>query len=132
MASVSTVEPSPRVVFQNSRLIVLFAAVLAVCATPVAFGAPFLWLILLVPVGIVVWVLRVRTVVDAEAVTVRKVLGARRVPWAEISTLHLGDRRVSAVLTDGAELPLPAVRVRDLTQLAAASGGWLPDPVGEA
>jgi hypothetical protein len=38
---------------------------------------------------------------------------------------------VSAVLTDGAELPLPAVTVRDLPQLAAVSGGRLPDPAGE-
>jgi hypothetical protein len=38
---------------------------------------------------------------------------------------------VSAVLTDGAELPLPAVTVRDLSQLAAVSGGRLPDPAGE-
>ena len=62
----------------------------------------------------------------------RRILGRRRVPWSEISSLRLGDRaRVSAVLTDGAELPLPAVHVRDLPQLAAASGGRLPDPAGE-
>ena len=77
------------------------------------------------------WTLRVRTVADPEAVTIRRVLGGRRVPWSEISSLRLvrGSRhtgsRVSAVLTDGAELPLPSVRVRDLPQLAAASGGHL-------
>jgi hypothetical protein len=82
--------------------------------------------------GIIVWTLRVRTEVDPGAVTVRRVLGRRRVPWSEISSLRLGDRaRVSAVLTDGSELPLPAVHVRDLPQLAAASGGRLPDPAGE-
>ncbi|MDN5930070.1 MAG: PH domain-containing protein [Pseudonocardia sp.] len=123
-------------VFQNSRLHILFAIVLAVCAVPVAFGLPFLWPIMLVPVGVVVWVLRVRTTVDAEAVTVRRIVGSRRVPWSQISTLHLsgpnGSRhRVSAVLSDGAELPLPATRVRDLPQLAAASGGRLPDPAGD-
>jgi hypothetical protein len=65
-------------------------------------------------------------------VTVRRVLGRRRVPWSEISSLRLGDRaRVSAVLADGAELRLPAVHIRDLPQLAAASGGRLPDPAGE-
>ncbi|MDN5747807.1 MAG: PH domain-containing protein [Pseudonocardia sp.] len=35
------------------------------------------------------------------------------------------------MLSDGAELPLPAVGVRDLPQLAAASGGRLPDPAGD-
>lgn len=118
-------------VFQNSRLHILFAIVLAICAVPVAFGLPFLWPVMFVPVAVVVWVLRVRTTVDAEAVTVRRLVGSRRVPWSQISTLHLKDRRVSAVLSDGAELPLPATRVRDLPQLAAASGGRLPDPAGD-
>jgi hypothetical protein len=124
--------PAPSIVFRASPLTVLAALALAVCATPFAFGAPLLWLIYLVPLAIIVWTVRVRTVVDAEAVTVRRVLRARRVPWSQISALRLGDRsRVSAVLTDGAELPLPAVHVRDLPQLAAASGGRLPDPAGE-
>ena len=123
---------TPGAVFRPSPLIVLVALAIAFCATPFAFGAPFLWLVYLVPLGIVAWVLRVRTVADPEAVTVRRLVGGRRVPWSEISSLRLGARtRVSAVLTDGAELPLPAVHVRDLPQLAAASGGRLPDPAGE-
>ena len=123
---------STRTLFRSSPLTVLAALALAVCATPFASAAPLLWLVYLVPLGIIVWTLRVRTEVDPDAVTVRRVLGRRRVPWSEISSLRLGDRaRVSAVLTDGSELPLPAVHVRDLPQLAAASGGRLPDPAGE-
>ncbi|MGI9002282.1 MAG: PH domain-containing protein [Pseudonocardia sp.] len=126
------VEPLPRAVFRVSPLVVLVALVLAVCVTPIAGAGPYLWLVYLVPVGIVVWTLRVRTVADPDALTVRRVVGRRRVPWTQISSLRLGTRaRVRAVLTDGAELPLPAVRVRDLPQLAAASGGRLPDPAGE-
>jgi hypothetical protein len=124
--------PAPRATFRVSPLSVLAALAFAVCATPFAAGAPLLWLVYLVPLGIIVWTLRVRTVVDPEAVTVRRVLGGRRVPWSEISSLRLGHRaRVSAVLADGAELRLPAVHIRDLPQLAAASGGRLPDPAGE-
>ena len=119
-------------VFHPPRTLLLVAAVLALCATPVAFGAPFLWLVYLLPVGVVVWTLRTRTVVDAEAVTVRRLLGGRRVPWDSISSLRLADTvRVAAVLDDGSELPLPAVGVRDLSRLAAASGGRLPDPSGD-
>lgn len=119
-------------VFRPTPLSILGVIALAVCATPVAFGAPWLWLIYLVPVGLLVWVLRTRTVADAETLTVRRILHTRRVPWSQISSLRLGDRsRVSAVLTGGAELPLPAVHVRDLPRLAAASGGRLPDPGGE-
>ncbi|WP_232664283.1 PH domain-containing protein [Pseudonocardia sp. TRM90224] len=124
--------PAPRAVFRVSPLVVLVALAFAFCATPFAFGAPYLWLIYLLPLGMIVWTLRVRTVADPEAVTVRSLVSGRRVPWSEISSLRLGNRtRVSAVLTDGAELPLPAVHVRHLPQLSAASGGRLPDPAGE-
>jgi hypothetical protein len=117
---------SERAVFRIPPLTILGAVLLAVCATPVAFGAPWFWLVYLLPVAVVVWVLRVRTTVDEEALTVRRLVGSRRVPWSEIRSLHLRDKGgVRAVLTDGGELPLPSVRVRDLPQLAAASGGHL-------
>jgi hypothetical protein len=144
MAAVSTTPdgpaaatPPPRVVFRISPLVVLVALTFAVCATPVAFAAPYLWLIYLIPLGIIVWTLRVRTVVDPETVAVRRVVGGRRVPWSEIKSVHLGrarnpgTARVSAVLNDGSELALPAVHVRDLPRLAAVSGGRLPDPAAD-
>lgn len=122
-----------RAVFAPSRLLIVFAAVLAVCAVPVAFGGvPLLWLVFVLPLGVVGWVLWTRTTVDAEGVTVRSLTRSRRVPWEAISSLRLVDTsRVAAVLDDGAELPLPAVGVRDLPRLAAASGGRLPDPSGD-
>ena len=124
--------PNAPAVFRISPLTVLAALAVAVCATPFASAAPLLWLVYLVPLAIIVRTLRLRTVVDADGVTVRRIRGRRRVPWSSISSLRLGDHaRVSAVLTDGSELPLPAVHVRDLPQLAAASGGRLPDPAGE-
>ena len=130
-------DPPPRAVFRPSSLQVPAALAIAFCATPFAISAPPFLLVYLLPLALVVWTLRVRTVVDADALTVRRLVGGRRVPWSEISSLRLvrGSRhtssRVSAVLTDGAELPLPAVTVRDLPQLAAVSGGRLPDPAGE-
>jgi hypothetical protein len=129
--------PSAPAVIRITPLAILPALGVALCVTPVAFAAPYLWLIYLVPILMIVWTLRVRTVADPEGLTIRRIVGRRRVTWSEISSLRLGrpglrDRaRVSAVLTDGAELPLPAVGVRDLPQLAAASGGRLPDPAGE-
>jgi hypothetical protein len=127
----------PQAVFRIPPLVMLVALVFAVCATPFAFAAPYLWLIYLVPIGIVGWTLRVRTVADPETVTVRRIVGGRRVPWNEVSSVHLGRARdpgrarVSAVLSDGSELALPAVHVRDLPRLAAVSGGRLPDPTGD-
>ena len=118
-----------RAVFRVSPLVILFALALAFCATPVAFGAPFLWLVYLVPVGIIAWTLRTRTVVDAEGLRVRRLVGGRHVPWESVRGVRLDDRaRVHAVLADDDELTLPAVRVRDLSVLSVASGGRLPDP----
>jgi hypothetical protein len=116
-----------RVVFRVSPLVVLFALALAFCATPVAFGAPFLWLVYLVPAGIVVWTLRTRTVADDAGLRVRRLVGGRRVGWDGLTGLRLDGRsRVHAVLAGGEELTLPAVRVRHLPALAAVSGGRLP------
>ena len=116
-------------VFRVSPLVILFALALALCATPVAFGAPFLWLVYLVPVGIIAWTLRTRTVVDAEGLRVRRLVGGRHVLWESVRGLRLDDRaRVHAVLADDDELTLPAVHVRDLSVLSVASGGRLPDP----
>lgn len=123
----------PRAVFRVSRMMVLFALALGVCAIPVAFGAPHLWLIYLVPLGIVAWTLRTRTVVDAEGMRVRRLVGARHLSWDEVGGLRV-DRRntVHAVLTGGGEITLPAVTVRDLPALAVASGGRFPDLAGDA
>lgn len=119
----------PHAVFRVSRLTVLFALAFALCATPVAFGAPYLWLVYLLPVAVLVWTFRSRTVADADGLRVRRVVGSREVPWSALKGLRV-DRRagVHAVLTGGGELALPAVHVRDLPALAAASGGAVPDP----
>jgi Bacterial PH domain len=119
----------PRAVFRVSPLVVLFALALAVCATPVAWSAPFLWLVYLVPLGIIVWTLRTRTVADPDGLRVRRLVGGRRMSWDEVTALRLvGRSRVRAVLADRGEVALPAVRVRDLHVLAVASGGRIPDP----
>lgn len=124
---------SPHAVFRPSSLIVLVALTFAVCATPIAFAAPLFWLIYLVPLAVIVWTLRTRTVVDPDAIAVRRVLGARAVPWSEITSLRLTKRTgVRVVLAGGDEVALPSVHVRHLPLIAAASGGRLPDPSAAA
>jgi hypothetical protein len=118
--------------FRIPQLNLLGLIAVGVCAIPVGFGARWFWLIYLIPIGLAVWVVRARTTVAPDGVVARGVLRTTRVPWADISALRLRSSwtrsRVSAVLSSGSELPLPAVRVRDLPLLAAASGGRLPDP----
>ncbi|MDQ5855115.1 MAG: PH domain-containing protein [Actinomycetota bacterium] len=103
---------------------------LTVCVTPVAFGAPGLQVLYLVPLGVALWLVRTRTVVDRDTMVAHRVVGSRRITWSELHGLRIDDRsRVWAVLHDGEEVGLPAVRARDLPLLAALSGGRLPDPL---
>ena len=119
----------PRLVFRHSALGVLAALLFCVCALPLVLTVPWFWLILLLPLGYCAWLLWTRTTVDGDAVDVRTVRGSRRLSWADVTSLRLDERsRVSAVLGDGSELRLPAVRLRDLSALAVASGGRVADP----
>jgi PH (Pleckstrin Homology) domain-containing protein len=106
---------------------------LTVCMTPVAFGAPGLQVLYLVPLALAVWLVRTRTVVGPETMVVYRVGGSRRINWSDLSGLRIDGRsRVWAVLHGGDEVGLPAVRARDLPVLAAISGGRLPDSLTEA
>ena len=114
--------------FRMSRTALLPVAVFAVCAVPLAFAAPWTLVLLLVPLAVAAWVVRVGVDVGADGVTVRSVAGARRVPWREVAGVRVGDRgALFVVTTRGTELRLPVVRARDLPVLAAASAGHLPD-----
>jgi hypothetical protein len=120
-------------VFRNSPLAVLAAIAFMVCFTPVALTVPGMTVLYLIPIAMVFWVLRLRTTVDADTIAARGTLRTQRVDWADVTALRLRTRsRISAVLNSGAELPLPAVHVRDLPVLAMMSGGRLPDPSAEA
>ncbi|WP_253891235.1 PH domain-containing protein [Actinokineospora diospyrosa] len=118
-----------RLVFRIPGVAVLAALLFAVCATPFAFAAPGLFLVYVIPIAAVVWVLRVRTVADADGLVVREVTSSRPLPWDRLKGLRLSERgKVSAVLYDDTEVALPQVRVRHLPALALVSGGRLDDP----
>jgi hypothetical protein len=92
-------------------------------------GPKWLLLLYLIPIGIGIWVLRTRTVVEAETIRVRRMLTTRRVDWSDLAGLRVRERKwVRAVLTDGDEVALPCVKPRHLPVLALLSGGRLPDP----
>ncbi|MDN5914184.1 MAG: PH domain-containing protein [Pseudonocardia sp.] len=125
-------EVPPRLVFRHSALGILAAVLFLICALPLMLSVPFFWLVVLVPIGFVVWLVRVRTTVDGDTVTARTVTGSRSVAWDDIASLRLGKRSgLMAVLGDDTALPLPAVHLRDLPALAIASGGRVPDPTGD-
>jgi Bacterial PH domain len=106
---------------------------LIVCMTPVAFGARGLQVLYLVPLALAVWLVRTRTVVSPETMTVYRVWGSRQITWSDLASLRIDHQsRIWAVPRGRDEVRLPMVRARDLPLLAAISGGRLPGPLTEA
>ncbi|MBV9061253.1 MAG: PH domain-containing protein [Pseudonocardiales bacterium] len=129
----STMTDSARVTIRLPLTALLGVFGLVVCMTPVAFGAPGLQVLYLVPLSLGFWVVRNRTVVGPDAVVVHRVWGSQRMPWSELSGLRVDDQsRIWAVLQGGDEVGLPAVRARHLPVLAAVSGGRLPATFSDA
>ena len=126
----SDLQVPSKLLFRVPPTAVLGAVLFAVAAIPFAFGAPGLYVIFLVPVALIIWILRTRTVVDTDGLTVRRVLTKRALPWSTLKGLRLTKRAgVRAVLTDDTEVALPSVRTRHLPALALISGGRLSDPL---
>ena len=112
-----------------SRTALLPVAVLAVCAVPLAAAAPWGLLVLLVPIAAAAWVLRVGVDIGDDGITVRSLLGRRRVAWEELAGIRVAERRALwLVTTGGTEVRLPVMRARDLPRLAALSGGRIDVP----
>jgi hypothetical protein len=86
-----------------------------------------LTLLYLIPVLAAFYIARTLTLVNSDGIVVRALFGQRAVLWSDVRGLSVGGRNIYAVLTDGAALRLPCVRVRDLAAVSAASGGRLPE-----
>ncbi len=113
-----------------TRTALLPLVLLAVCLLPLAAWAAWALLLLLVPVAIGVWVVRVGVDVDEDGLTVRSAVGQRRVPWSSLAGIRVGPRGdLWLVTTAATEVRLPVVRMRDLPRLAALSGGRIQVPV---
>jgi hypothetical protein len=111
------------------RTALLPVALLALCVLPVATAAPWGWGLLLVPVVVAVWVLRAGVDVGPDGVTAHSLLASRRVPWAEVAGIRVGERaQLWLVTTADTEVRLPVLRARDLPWLGSASGGRFPVP----
>lgn len=109
----------------RSWLIVVFF--LLVCVTPLAFVRTPLLVLYAIPLGVLLWIFRSGTDIDADGLTVRAVAGKRRIAWDEVQALSPAPRgELRAVLKDGRLLPLPQVRLRHLDLIAAVSGGRVP------
>ena len=128
-----TVTDSTTVTFRLPLTALLGIFGLIVCMTPVAFGAPGLQVLYVVPLILGLWVVRTRTVVGPETVVAHRVWGSQRMAWSDLAGLRVDSQsRIWAVLHAGDEVGLPAVRARHLPILAAISGGRLPASLAES
>ena len=102
---------------------------LALCTVPLAFAASWTPVLLVIPVAVAIWVLRVGVDISDDGLTVRSLAGRRRVPWSEVAGIRVargGD--LWLVTTRRTEVHLPVMRARDLPRLAALSGGRIDVP----
>ena len=118
--------------FRHSSAIAIAGLVAFFGAVPVATYRWYLTPILLVPLAVLAWGWRAGTDVDERRVSVRALLGTRRLPWSRITALVPAGQRVIAVLDGGASVRLPAVRPADLPKLVAASGAEMGTEAEEA
>jgi hypothetical protein len=133
VASGTTASTGHPVTFRAVPLPALVAVgFVAIGISPIAFqGGPW-FLLFLVPLALAWWVVRTRTVVDADALRVDSAVGSRRLAWSEVATLRVAPRGwVHAVRTDEGEQALTGVRARDLGRVAQASGGRITMPTPE-
>jgi len=85
------------------------------------------WLlpVLLVPLAVLGWALRSGVDADRDGLTVRSLLGSRRIRWDEVDGFTTSGRGVRALLAGGRSIVLPAVTGADVPRLLDAGGQQL-------
>jgi Bacterial PH domain len=115
-----------------SRTMLLPVVLFALGLLPVALLGPWAPVVLVLPLLVALWVLRVGVTVSDIGITVHALLGDRSLPWDDVAGIRVGARRGLFLVTRrGTELRLPVVRARDLPRLSSLSGGRLADPSAE-
>ena len=112
-----------------SRTALVPVAFLALCVVPLATATTWTLVLLLVPVAVAAWVLRVGVDVTDDGLTVRSLAGQRTVAWSELAGIRVAEAGdLWLVTTRGTQVRVPVMRVRDLPRLAALSGGRIEVP----
>jgi hypothetical protein len=112
----------PSVRFRHHAALAVAGVVTLIAGIPLATTAWYLAPILLVPLAVAVWAWRSGTDADQSGLTVRALLGSRRIPWSQVAELATDARgRALVRLADGRGVPLTAVSAADLPRLAAVA-----------
>lgn len=105
----------------------LFGVTFPVVGAPQLFG----WMLVL-PILLAYWIVRVRTTVTARGFVSRRAFGSTSAEWSSVTGLlfpKLGWGK--ATLADGTSVRLPGITVDSLPKLSVASAGFVPDPSPE-
>ena len=95
----------------------------------VVLGATWTAPLLIIPVILSVYIIRLRTVATGDTVTARSLFGSETVRWEDIEGLRFDKSSwARAQLKDGGLLLLPAVTFATLPQLTEISAGRVPNP----
>ena len=113
-----------------SRTALLPVGLLALCVVPLAFAAPWPLCCCWCPWRVAALGAPGRASTSpTTALTVRSLVGERRVPWTELAGIRVGPRGdLWLVTTGGTQVRLPVMRARDLPRLAELSGGRIDVP----
>ncbi|MFS8103219.1 PH domain-containing protein [Lentzea alba] len=118
-----------KLVFRIPATALLAAGLIAICVTPVAWLAPGLQAMYVLPLAYAYWVIRNRTTVTDEQLVARGLFKSTTLKWDEVKSIRLVQKGwLKAVKTDDTEVTLPAVRLMHLPALSLVSGGRVPDP----
>jgi hypothetical protein len=119
------VSGSAAVRFRHNVAVPLAGFVGIVALLPLAGNVWFLSPLLLLPAAVMVWGWRTGVDADSDGLTVRALLGSRRLPWHEVTGFTTQGRLVYATLDGDRAVRLPAVTVADVPTLIEASGQQL-------
>ncbi|WP_083884202.1 PH domain-containing protein [Nocardia higoensis] len=125
----SSAAAGKRTVIRVTQLAYLGVVVLALGVFLFVVGWPkLLWWLMLLPVAVIVWIARTRTVVSDDGLDLRRVFSSRHLDWEQIKGVSIPKRGyVRAHLADESVVSLPAVGYDQLRKLITASDGRLPD-----
>lgn len=134
MAGVTSQSPSATpdpVVIRISPMAHLAVGFLVLGMLAVVLSWRWAALLLLIPLILSVYIVRLRTVADRDTVTARGLLSSQTVRWEDIDGLRFTRSSwARARLKNGRDLLLPAVTFSTLPRLTEASAGRVPNPYG--
>ena len=118
--------------FRRSSALTVAALIATIAAVPMLSLTPYLAILLVVPLFVALWSWRSGTDADESGITVRAAVGRRTIPWSDVAGVITEGGQVSAQLTSGRAITLPAVGAADVPRLVAASGKALGFESGSA